>query len=283
MFAKLAVLLHSKIALAIIGGLFVAGTGGVIATAATGQTPLTLVANATRLGSAGAHSDTGDNKQDDHSKDQGKSGQSAHLEGTITSLGSSTFVLSGLHENDEDNGGQHDANDDHGTPTADATTAATSVTVTVNAQTKFEGVAKTFDGLKVGMNVEVQGARQADGSVLASQVESGGADAQNNDERQENEQELSGTVLSVGVDSFTLKTDHGNKTITVSKSTVFDGGLPSLSDLKVGKLVEVKGTLQSNGSIAATRVHGEDSGSGGSGDNSGSGNGESGSSGSKGN
>jgi hypothetical protein len=276
MFAKIAVLLHSKVAIAILGGLLVAGTGGVVATAATGQSPVTLVANATHLGNAGAHNDSGDTSKDDHSKDQGKNGQTAHLEGTIASLGSSSFVLNSVHENDEsnENGEQHDANDDHGTPTASpstTTTTPTTVSVTVNEQTKFEGVAKAFGDLKVGMQVEVQGARQTDGGVLASQVESGGDDAQDNEGQHENEQEVSGTVLSVGADTFSLKTEHGAKTITVSKTTVFDGGLTGLGDLKVGKQVEVKGALQSDGSIAATRVHGEDSGSGGSDDHGGSG------------
>jgi hypothetical protein len=277
MFAKIAVLLHSKVAIAIVGGLLVAGTGGVVATAATGQAPVTLIANATRLGNAGAHNDSDDHSKDDHSNDQGKNAQNAHVEGTIASLGSSSFVLTVGHDNDESNendesGEQHDANDDHGTPAASATTTTpTTVNVTVNEQTKFEGVAKAFGDLKVGMQVEVQGVRQTDGSVLASQVESGGEDTQDNEGQHENEQEVSGTVLSVGVDSFSLKTEHGTKTITVSKTTIFDGGLTGLGDLKVGKQVEVKGALQSDGSIAATRVHGEDSGSGGSDDHGGSG------------
>jgi Domain of unknown function (DUF5666) len=189
MFAKIVVLLHSKVAVAIVGGLLVAGTGGVVTTAATGQTPMALIANATHLGNAGAHNNSDDHSKDDHSNDQGKNGQNAHVEGTIASLGSSSFVLTVGHDNDEsnendENGEQHDANDDHGTPTASpstTTTTPTTVNVTVNEQTKFEGVAKAFGDLKVGMQVEVQGARQTDGSVLASQVESGGDDAQDNE------------------------------------------------------------------------------------------------------
>jgi hypothetical protein len=269
MLAKIAVLLHSKVAIAIFGGLLVAGTGGVVATVATGQSPVTLVANATHLGPTGTHTNSGDNSKDD----QGQNEQNARLEGTIARLGSSSFVLTAAHEDDESNESneQHDVNDDHGTPTAGATSAPTTTTpttvsVTVNAQTKFEGVAKAFGDLKVGMKLEVQGVRQMDGIVLASQVESGGDDAQTTDGQHENEQDVSGTVLSVGVDSFQLKTEHGNKTIMVSKATVFDGGLSGMGDLKVGKQVAVQGALQTNGSIAATRVHGEDSGSGSHGD-----------------
>lgn len=83
-------------------------------------------------------------------------------------------------------------------------------------------------------------------------------EAQDNDQH---ENELSGTVASINPSSssFVLKQSSGaTKTVVVSAKTVFDGGLQGLSDLKVGQLLEVKGNLQSDGTLAATRVHGED-------------------------
>lgn len=89
---------------------------------------------------------------------------------------------------------------------------------------------------------------------------------QNDDNNQgqdddQNENELRGTVGSIdtGNASFVLKPSGGTtKTVVVSAKTVFDGGLSKLADLKVGQFLEVKGNAQSNGTLAATRVHRED-------------------------
>jgi hypothetical protein len=130
---------------------------------------------------------------------------------------------------------------------------------------------------------------------LASQTasqEHQGNDAFDDHGNDQNENELRGTVASVntGSSSFVLKQPSGaTKTVVVSAQTVFDGGLQRLSDLKAGQLLEVKGNLQSDGTLAATRVHGEDNdadddhgGDNGSGDDHGgnSGSGSSGSGGS---
>jgi DNA/RNA endonuclease YhcR with UshA esterase domain len=65
-------------------------------------------------------------------------------------------------------------------------------------------------------------------------------------------------VVTVGASSFTLKDEHGTLTITISNTTAFDG-VKGIADLKAGMRVEVKGAQQTNGSIAAQRVHVEDS------------------------
>ena len=130
-----------------------------------------------------------------------------------------------------------------GTPTA----ADNSLTVKVTSDTKFEGVTKSFADLKAGMQAEVGGASQSDGSFLAAKVEaSNGNDAENDNDEDDNQQEaeVSGAVATVGASSFTLKDEHGTVTITVSNTTAFDG-VKGIADLKVGMRVEVKGAKQS--------------------------------------
>jgi len=86
-----------------------------------------------------------------------------------------------------------------------------------------------------------------------------GQDANKNENENQNEFEAKGAVASVGTSSFVLTlSDKSTATVTTSDKTVFDGGLTKLADLKTGASVEVKGAKQSDGSIAASRVHGED-------------------------
>jgi Domain of unknown function (DUF5666) len=89
-----------------------------------------------------------------------------------------------------------------------------------------------------------------------------GQDSSHNDGPQ-----TEGTVTSIdsGHSSFKLTLEHGDAiSVVVNGQTEFDGDgdFQGFSDLKVGLSVEVKGNSQSNGTIAATRVHREDTGSG---------------------
>jgi|SRR5579859_6064543 len=82
-----------------------------------------------------------------------------------------------------------------------------------------------------------------------------------NDQDNANEHEAQGTVSSVDASgsSFVVKESGGaSVTVKVSASTIFDGGLTKLGDLKAGMTVEVKGATQADGTVAASRVHGED-------------------------
>jgi len=135
------------------------------------------------------------------------------------------------------------------------------------------------------MDVEAKGTRQADGSLLATKVEGQNENANENEAQDENanenESELKGTIGSIdaGHSTFVLQVaGNATRTVVVSPQTVFDDGLSKFSDLKTGMSVEVKGNLQSNGTLAATRIKSEDasSGSGSSGSGS-SGSGSSGS------
>jgi hypothetical protein len=290
MFAKLAVLLHSKIALAIVGATLVAGTGAVVASAATGQSPASVLAFANRQF---LHTSNGDNTSSD---DHGDACDSQHqdITGAIASIDASgtSFTLIVKHGGDESD--SHD-----GTPTARSTPTTTTPTVTVNAQTTFAGAAKTFAELTVGMEAEVRGASQSDGSLLASAVvtetsSEASAEANNQsgqtgqyDECDGQHQKTHGVIASINSagSSFTLTLtvkheaddDHGDtsdehgtptakptpnstpttKTLTVKvdAQTRFEGVAKSLADLKVGMQAEIGGTPQSDGSLLASKVN----------------------------
>jgi hypothetical protein len=259
MLAKLAVLLHSKIALAIAGAVLVAGTGAVVATftGATAYLPNAFFAQ------HGSQHDEGTqtSEDDDATKTPGGVGDHQERDGIVASVNSagSSFVLTIKHEagdSSEDTGGEH------GTPTTTpkSTPTTSTLSVNVNADTTFEGAAKSLADLKVGMQAEVGGALQADGSFLATKVEAGN-DAENDNDEDDNHQQadVSGAIATIGGSSFTLKDEHETVTVTVSHATTFEG-VKGVADLKVGMRVEVKGAKQSDGSIAAQRVQVDDSG-----------------------
>jgi Domain of unknown function (DUF5666) len=229
MFAKLAALLHSKIALAIIGATFVAGTGAVVATAtgATSRLPQALFAQ-----NGSQHGD------DDATKTPGGVGEHQETHGVVASVNSagSSFTLTVTHEANDDQGG---SSDEHGTPTAKSTPTTSTLVVKVTADTKFERVTKSFADLKAGMEAEVGGAAQSDGSFLAAKVEAsnGNDDENDNDEDDHQQADVTGAMT----------------TVTVSNTTAFEG-VKGIADLKVGMRVEVRGMKQSNSSVAAQHV-----------------------------
>ena len=248
MLGKLTLLLKSKLAVAALGTVLVAGGGATVALAASG-TQLPFVSQA--QSQAQQASDT----SDDHSNAQGNSqNDGQQVEGAIKSIdaGHSSFVL---------------------TPAQGA-----AVTVVVNAQTVFEEGLGGFSDLKVGLQVEAKGTQQTDGSLLATKIEGQNENANENEAQDENENELKGTIGSINAanSTFVLQLAGGaTKTVQVSAQTEFDGGFHSFADLKAGMSVEVRGNLQADGTLAATRVHSEDANSGD--DHGGSGSGGSGS------
>ena len=165
-------------------------------------------------------------------------------------------------------------------------------TITTNATTRFDDL--TCGSLAVGDTLRVEGVRQSNGSVLASEVNrSNGSttddDDDDDDDRDDSRQEvdITGSLSarpagSCPVVTFTLS----GSTVVTSGTTRFDD--VSCANLSGGDSLRVKGVRQSNGSIAASEVKkiggssgsGSNSGSGSSGGNSGSGSSGSGSSGS---
>jgi hypothetical protein len=257
MFAKLAVLLHSKIALAIIGAVFVAGTGAVVATAtgATSHLPSAFFAQNGSQHTEGTHNPGSDDATKTPGSD--KQDQSKEREGKITALDAagSSFTLTSTHWASQDQG---DSGDDHGTPTVKptpkSTPTTTSLTVKVNADTKYEDAAKSFADLKVGMWTEVSGASQSDGSFLAAKVAiSSGNDGDNDEDDQQQESGIFGSIVTVGATSFTVKGEQSTVTVMVLNTTTFIG-VKGIADLKAGMHVGVIGAKQANNAITAQRV-----------------------------
>jgi hypothetical protein len=120
-----------------------------------------------------------------------------------------------------------------------------STTVTTNASTQFKDT--TCGALANGSRVEVKGTMQSNGSVLASVVEG---------EEEEDEIELKGTISGKTGSCPALTFTVSSTTVTTNASTQFKD--TSCSALVNGSRVEVKGTKQSNGSVLASRVEGEE-------------------------
>jgi hypothetical protein len=133
-----------------------------------------------------------------------------------------------------------------------------------------------LSGLKAGEAVEVEGAKQADGTFAASAVETSGDDEHEADDQ--GAKDLHGTVASIGTNSFVLTvsgegsdgegskggtsgtsgqaTPNGSSTkvtVTIATTTTFKNA-SGLGALKVGEQVEVQGTLQADGTLAASSV-----------------------------
>ncbi len=108
-------------------------------------------------------------------------------------------------------------------------------TVIVTTTTRVEGM------VEVGVFVKVKGILQADGSVLALQIEVEAPSA---------EVEFKGTVEAVLPDGFQI----AGRIVIVTATTQIDG------PIAVGTFVEVKGTLQPDGTILALRIHREEEG-----------------------
>jgi hypothetical protein len=116
-------------------------------------------------------------------------------------------------------------------------------TIKTSAATVFEDV--TCSALANGAAVEVDGVLQADGSILATKVE---LEDDDDGVKVEGEVSVLSNVGSCPVVSFTI----GSKQITTSASTTFED--VTCAALVNGLDVEVKGVVQSNGSILATKV-----------------------------
>ena len=124
-------------------------------------------------------------------------------------------------------------------------------TIHTDAQTsiRIAGTQASLDALKVGERLEVEGALQADGSVLARKIE---ADLEH---QPESEVELRGAIDTAKAPDFTVagKTVH---TAAATRITI-DGRAAAFADLSVGERVEVKGSLQADGSVLASEVKAE--------------------------
>ncbi len=87
---------------------------------------------------------------------------------------------------------------------------------------------------------------------------------QQNNVQHDNDQhdghEAEGTISSIdpGNSRFVVKTEHGSSvTVVVNSATVFTDGPHSFGDLKTGMSIEVDGNPQADGTLTATKVHGD--------------------------
>jgi hypothetical protein len=224
------------------------------------QSDGSLVASTVFTKSSAATGEQEANQSDQTDECDGEHEQTHGVVASINTAGSSFTLTVKREADDESDGhsGSGDTSDEHGTPTAHPTAKATpttfTLTVNVTAQTRFEGVTKTFGGLKVGMQAEVGGTPESKSAILATTVNTGTSDQQEGSGGSNTgTADISGVVVMPGASSFTVKEEQGTVTVTVSNTTTFVG-VKGIADLKPGMRVEVKGTKQSNGSIAAQQV-----------------------------
>jgi hypothetical protein len=125
--------------------------------------------------------------------------------------------------------------------------------VVTNAATHFQdgGCAR----LQAGLRVEVKGTRQADNSVLATNVESAAA-GNDDDGEDQHEAEVKGAIaagsLTGSCAANTLAFKVGTTTVKTNATTQFKD--TTCAALKAGDSVEAKGTKQADASVLASRV-----------------------------
>lgn len=238
MLGKAALVVKSKIALAVIGVLM-AGTGGTAALAATGHMPtLPGASNSSQAQGQGANSNHG---------------HTVGIEGTLTAYNAGAKTISVRTGKDD-----------------------SSSTITVNDQTRVNGAqaTKLSDlSANIGHKVQVQADKQKDGSLVAWKITVEGTTDGSNGSGQANasSRTVAGVVTEVTASGFVVKTATGDSiTVTTNGHTTFRGAAGAVAKVTVGARVEAHGALQSDGSILADSVQVENGqGTGQSGDNGG--------------
>jgi hypothetical protein len=228
MLSKLTLLVKSKVALAVIGAVLVAG-GGTAAAAATGHLSVGGLPHA-----ASTHAP-------DATEAAGAHAHTVALEGTLKGYDSGAGTISVLGVND-----------------------STATTICVDSKTEVNGAqASKLSDLTaaVGHKVQVQATKPSSGScaLLAWKVTVEGADNNGGSGSGQGsghaQKTMDGAITSVGSGSFVIKLGDGTtETVTVSSATRFAGRAHSLADLKAGDKVVVVGTDQGGGVLAAMSV-----------------------------
>ena len=234
MLGKAALLVKSKVAIAVLG-VVLAGSGGTAALAATGHLP-SLPATANAGQSANDHGNSGNH------------GHTVGIEGVLNSYNAGAGTISVLAQN-----------------------ATTATSVSVNAQTRVNGADATqLSDLSanIGHKVQVQADKQSDGSLVAWKITVEGASATPN-AGSASRREVAGTVTSVSGTGFVVKVAGGGAvTVVTDDKTAITSAAGNLTDIKVGARVEVHGATQSDGSFLASSIQVEDDHGSGQGDSS---------------
>jgi uncharacterized protein DUF5666 len=132
-----------------------------------------------------------------------------------------------------------------GVPTLTLTVGGTKVTTTSGTEVKRRGDVQTLDSLRLNMTLHVVGDRQADGSIIARKIEI-------TDDQTGGEFEIAGSLGGLQGTCPAISFSVNGYRVTTNASTTFDGG--ACSTLKSGTKVGVKGLVQSDGSVVATKV-----------------------------
>jgi hypothetical protein len=111
--------------------------------------------------------------------------------------------------------------------------------------------AKSFADLKNGGRVEVKGT-QGNGFVRASRIHLEDDDEAEPEPGDDNEARVRGTLGAVSGRCPAIASSVGATKFTTSSSTRFDDA--ACAAFRAGDSVEVRGTRQSDGSLAATRL-----------------------------
>lgn len=110
----------------------------------------------------------------------------------------------------------------------------------------------SISDLKAGDKVEIRAERNPDGSLQALEIKVEGAE-----DEHDTTVEIEGTVTAVSGGSLTVHTrENGTLTVTITSDTVVrKGDHPgSVSDIAVGRQVEIKATRKSDGTLVATVI-----------------------------
>jgi len=125
------------------------------------------------------------------------------------------------------------------------TVAGRKVAVTDATKIRKEDAAATFADLVLGMPVEVEGTLNADGSVTASEISI-------EDRNDVDRVVFVGTLTQINGNTLTV----GGLTVNVGSATAIVNGdtILTLADLMVGDRLLVRGAVQADKSINATRI-----------------------------
>ena len=234
--AKLAAVIQTKVGVAVLAAVLVAGGGGAVAMAATHGN---LGGVGSSLAGASATPGHGESRE----SNEGDTGNANRLsvEGALkayaAAAGSAPASIS--------------VTDQH----------ATAYSIVVNANTKVNGThASSLNDLKnaVGHKVQVQATKQS-GKWVASKVTVEEASDGQGDGQGDGQEgmALAGRIASVSAAGafFMVTGERGTTKVVVNGSTRYVG-VSGLSGLHVGSLVQVTGSKQSDGSVLATAVIG---------------------------
>jgi hypothetical protein len=182
-------------------------------------------------------------------------GMRVHARGTLSgdTLTASLVDIQNTNNGTGDNGGGQDSSASiHGTlakiggtkPNLVLTVDTTTVRTSSGTEVKRRGDVQNLDTLRVGQSLHVVGTRLTDGSLDARLIEI-------DDDSNGGEFEIEGSLGGLHGTCPSIGFKVNGYTIATSTSTVFESACPSL---KSGDKVNVKGTKQGDGSVAATRV-----------------------------